>query len=67
MYSEISHPLYLKCDSCPTLLVPFYLQIFAKKASGENAKESFSILDSGVTVDLPDHFCLERPENSKVR
>ena len=49
----------------PVSITP--LQIFAKKASGENAKESFSILDTGVTVDLPDHFCLERPENSKVR
>ena len=35
-------------------------------ASGENAKEPFSILDTGVTVDLPDHFCLEKPEDDKV-
>ena len=31
-------------------------------ASGEGAKEAFSILDTGVSVDLPDHFCLEKPE-----
>ena len=35
-------------------------------ASGEEAKKQFSILDTGVNVDLPDHFCLERPENEKV-
>ena len=35
-------------------------------ASGEEAKKQFSILDTGVQVDLPDHFCLERPENDKV-
>ena len=35
-------------------------------ASGEEAKKEFSILDTGVQVDLPDHFCLERPENDKV-
>ena len=35
-------------------------------ASGENAKQPFSILDTGVHVDLPDHFCLERPEDDKV-
>ena len=35
-------------------------------ASGEEAKKEFSILDTGVQVDLPDHFCLERPENNKV-
>ena len=35
-------------------------------ASGEGAKEAFSILDTGVSVDLPDHFCLEKPENKTV-
>ena len=42
------------------------IKIFAKMASGENAKKEFSILDTGVKVDLPDHFCLEKPENSTV-
>ena len=35
-------------------------------ASGEDAKKTFSILDTGVSVDLPDHFCLEKPENHTV-
>ncbi len=35
-------------------------------ASGEDAKKEFSILDTGVHIDLPDHFCLEKPENDKV-
>ena len=41
-------------------------QIFAKMASREDAKKQFSILDTGVSVDLPDHFCLEKPENHTV-
>ena len=41
------------------------IKIFAKMASGENAKKPFNILDTGVSVDLPDHFCLEKPEDKK--
>jgi hypothetical protein len=39
------------------------IKIFAKMASGENAKKKFSILDTGVSVDLPDDFCLEKQED----
>ena len=42
------------------------IKIFAKMASGEDAKNEFSILDTGVTVDLPNHFCLEKAENNTV-
>ena len=38
------------------------IKIFATMASGEDAKEQFSILDTGVSVDLPDDFCLEKQE-----
>ena len=41
------------------------IKIFAKMASGENAKKMFSILDTGVSIDLPDDFCLEKPEEKK--
>ena len=41
------------------------IKIFAKMASGENAKKKFSILDTGVSVDLPDDFCLENQENDQ--
>ena len=39
------------------------VKIFAKMASGEDAKREFSILDTGVSVDLPDSFCLEKQEH----
>ena len=42
-----------------------HIKIFAKMASGEEAKKEFSILDTGVSVDLPDDFCLEKPEDNK--
>ena len=48
------------------IVLKHFVKIFAKMASGENAKEPFSILDTGVLVDLPDHFCLEKPEDDKV-
>ena len=54
---------YFRCLTLPSC---FLLQIFAKMASGEEAKKQFSILDTGVKVDLPDHFCLERPEDGRV-
>ena len=41
------------------------IKIFAKMASGEDAKKEFSILDTGVKVDLPDDFCLEKQEDNK--
>ena len=41
------------------------IKIFAKMASGEDAKKKFSILDTGVSVDLPDDFCLEKEEDDK--
>ena len=41
------------------------IKIYTKMVSGEEAKKEFSILDTGVVVDLPDHFCLDKPEDSK--
>ena len=41
------------------------IKIFAKMASGEDAKKQFNILDTGVYVDLPDSFCLEKEVNAK--
>ena len=40
------------------------IKIFAAKKSGEDVKEPFSILDTGITVDLPDSFCLEKMEDN---
>ena len=40
-----------------------HIKIFAKKVSGEGAKEKFDILDTGISVDLPDSFCLEKMED----
>ena len=38
------------------------IKVLASKMSGEQAKEPFSVLNTGIKVDLPDHFCLERME-----
>ena len=62
-YQGGQHTKYFRCLTLPSC---FLLQIFAKMASGEEAKKQFSILDTGVKVDLPDHFCLERPEDGRV-
>ena len=40
-----------------------HIQILAKKVSGEGAKDKFDILDTGISVDLPDSFCLEKAED----
>ena len=36
------------------------IKIFTKLASGENAKEPMDILGTGVLIDLPSSFCLEK-------
>ena len=41
------------------------IKIFATMASGEDAKKQFDILDTGVSIDLPDDFCLEKQEDEK--
>ena len=38
------------------------IKIYTKMTSGEGAKEAFSVLDTGVLVKLPEHFCLEPQE-----
>ena len=38
------------------------IKIYTKMTSGEGAKEPFSVLDTGVKVKLPEHFCLEPQE-----
>ena len=43
------------------------IKIFAAKVSGEGAKEPFDILDTGVSFDLPDSFCLEKMEDGVCR
>ena len=41
------------------------IKMFAKMASGEEAKQSMNLLNTGVVIDLPDHFCLENPDQGK--
>jgi hypothetical protein len=36
------------------------IKIFTKKASGEEAKEPMTVLDTGVVLDLPASFCLQQ-------
>ena len=43
------------------------IKILTKVASGEDAKKPIHILDTGVYVDLPDHFCLEKPQDEKCK
>jgi hypothetical protein len=38
------------------------IKIYVKKESGQGAKNAFDIMDTGVRVKLPDHFCLEKQE-----
>ena len=39
------------------------LKILAAKVSGEAAKDPFDILDTGISFDLPNNFCLEKQED----
>lgn len=41
------------------------IKILAKIASGEEATKPINILDTGVVIKLPDHFCLGNPEDGK--
>ena len=40
-----------------------HIKIFAAKVSGEAAKDRIDILDTGISFDLPNSFCLEKMED----
>ena len=39
------------------------INIFAAKVTGEKAKRRFDILDTGISVQFPQTFCIEKEEN----